>query len=237
MAGSVESAVRRAATALRRVGSADVAVAQPRWAATLATGLLANVRFEVSTHRRAIALTFDDGPHGAVTPALLDVLASHGATATFFVIGDHVEGNEAVVRRIVDDGHELGAHGMNATPDVGVTRKAFERELLTCVDTLEPWGPVRYFRPASGWIRPDQLAVARRHDLTCALGSITLARDPITAPDRAAQLLDRRVRPGAIVVLHEGAAARANVTECVDVLLTRMRTRGYAAVALRELDS
>ncbi|HEX6256621.1 MAG TPA: polysaccharide deacetylase family protein [Euzebyales bacterium] len=214
-----------------------MAVAQPRWTTTLATRALANVRFEVSTRRRAVALTFDDGPHGAVTPALLDVLAGHDATATFFVIGGHVVGNETVVRRIVDDGHELGAHGMNAAPDVMVTRAGFERELLACVDTLAPWGRIRYFRPASGWIRPDQLAVARRHGLTCALGSITLARDPITAPDRAARLLDRRVRPGAILVLHEGAAERANVVECVDVLLSRLRTRGYTAVALCELDS
>jgi peptidoglycan/xylan/chitin deacetylase (PgdA/CDA1 family) len=234
--GAAASAVRRATAALRRAGAADIAVAQPRWTAALATRALASVRFEISTQRRAVALTFDDGPHGAVTPALLDVLGSHDATATFFVMGDNVVGNEAVVRRIVAEGHELGAHGMDATPDVTVTRAAFERELLAAVETLAPWGPIRYFRPASGWIRPDQLAVARRLGLTCALGSITLARDPITAPDRAARLLDRRMRPGAILVLHEGAAARANVVDCVDALLSMMRTRGYAAVALHELD-
>jgi peptidoglycan/xylan/chitin deacetylase (PgdA/CDA1 family) len=237
MEASVGAAVRRATAALRRASAADLVVAQPRWTATLATRALAGVRFEVATRRQAVALTFDDGPHGVVTPALLDVLAAHDATATFFIVGDHVAGNETVVRRIVDDGHELGAHGMNATADVTVTRAAFERELLACVDTLQPWGPVRYFRPASGWIRPDQLAVARRHGLTCALGSITLARDPITAPRRAARLLDRRVRSGAILVLHEGASERANVVECVDMLLSMMRDRGYAALALRELDS
>ena len=59
---------------------------------------------------KVVALTFDDGPHPEQTPKVLDVLEKYGAKGTFFVIGKNIAGNEAVVRRILDDGHEIGNH-------------------------------------------------------------------------------------------------------------------------------
>lgn len=60
--------------------------------------------------RPRIALTFDDGPHPQHTHDLLDVLQEHGATATFFVIGQNAREYPQLIRRIVGDGHELGNH-------------------------------------------------------------------------------------------------------------------------------
>ena len=57
-----------------------------------------------------IALTFDDGPDPAHTPALLDALAELGVKATFFVVGEEVDANPELVRRMVAEGHELGNH-------------------------------------------------------------------------------------------------------------------------------
>ena len=60
--------------------------------------------------RRCIALTFDDGPSPLTTPALLDGLKERGAHATFFLIGEQIEGNEDTVRRMKDEGHQVGGH-------------------------------------------------------------------------------------------------------------------------------
>ena len=60
--------------------------------------------------RRCIALTFDDGPSPLTTPALLDGLKERGAHATFFLIGEQIEGNEDTVRRMKDEGHQVGSH-------------------------------------------------------------------------------------------------------------------------------
>ena len=57
-----------------------------------------------------IALTFDDGPDPIITPQVLDILKRHNARATFFMLGYHVPGNEAVVKRIHQEGHEIGNH-------------------------------------------------------------------------------------------------------------------------------
>lgn len=221
-----------AATAL---ALADLAVRQPRWATSLLALALPEVVFGVPTRRRLVALTFDDGPDGAVTPALLDVLRRHGTTATFFVIGEQVARHRKVVERIAADGHELGVHGMDATPTVSRSLPTFERELDHCLRLLTPWGRPRWFRPASGWIRPEQLTAVGRRGLRCVLGSVAIVRNPVAAPRVAAWLLALRARPGAVLVLHEGIAERAAVAECVDRLLPRLAARGYAAVSLSEL--
>lgn len=215
--------------------AADLAVRQPRWATSLLGLAAPGVLTAVPTRRRALALTFDDGPHAAVTPALLDVLARHGATATFFVVGEQVARHRTIVERIAAEGHELAVHGMDATPTADRSLAAFERDLATCVRLLAPWGPVRWFRPASGWIRPEQLAAVDRQGLRCVLGSVAVVRDPVAAPRVAARLLALRARPGAVVVLHEGLVERANVAQCVDELLPRLAARDYAAVSLSEL--
>jgi peptidoglycan/xylan/chitin deacetylase (PgdA/CDA1 family) len=215
--------------------AADVMVRQPRWTAWLLALLLPGALVAVQTRRRQIALTFDDGPHDAVTPALLDVLARHGATATFFVVGDQVSRHPEIVERMVADGHELGVHGMDATPTARRPQEEFERELDACARQLAPWGRPRWFRPASGWIRPEQMAALAERGLRCVLGSVVIVRNPVSAPRIAAWLLALRARRGAVVVLHEGAADRANVAEYVDLLLSRLAARGYASVSLSDL--
>jgi peptidoglycan-N-acetylglucosamine deacetylase len=58
-----------------------------------------------------VALTFDDGPHAEGTPAVLDQLARHGASATFFLVGEQVALRPGLAREIVDAGHEVAVHG------------------------------------------------------------------------------------------------------------------------------
>ncbi len=64
---------------------------------------------------KAVVLTFDDGPGAQLTPAVLHLLAEHKAKATFFVLGQNIPGNEALVRQIRDQGHEIASHGYSHT--------------------------------------------------------------------------------------------------------------------------
>ena len=64
----------------------------------------------IVTDEPAVALTFDDGPNVAFAPRVLDMLAAVGGRATFFVVGVQVEQERALVRRLIDKGHELGNH-------------------------------------------------------------------------------------------------------------------------------
>jgi peptidoglycan/xylan/chitin deacetylase (PgdA/CDA1 family) len=99
-----------------------------------------------------IALTFDDGPHPEHTPRLLDQLAEHHACGTFFVIGERAARHPDIVRRIVDEGHELGNHTWSHSEP----RQTTSPQFLAEVDRTRKWledftgQPSRWMRPPKG---------------------------------------------------------------------------------------
>ncbi len=81
------------------------------WAsASIRSGVYVRAFCREKTDRKVVYLTFDDGPHPPETERVLDVLRERGARATFFLIGSKVYGNEAVLRRMLEEGHALGLH-------------------------------------------------------------------------------------------------------------------------------
>lgn len=81
------------------------------WAsASIRSGVYVRAFCREKTDRKVVYLTFDDGPHPPETERVLDVLRGRGARATFFMIGSKVSGNEAVLRRMLEEGHALGLH-------------------------------------------------------------------------------------------------------------------------------
>ena len=182
-----------------------------------------------------IALTFDDSPHATLTPRILDLLAAHDAHATFFMIGEHVAGNEAVVRRLVGDGHELGNHMMSDTASARLSPAEFERQLLQTHELLAPFGPVRWFRPGHGWFNRRMLEQIHRHGYRCAMATAyALEFLPISAPYAARHIL-RNIRPGGIIVIHDGAADRDRTVVVLERILPVLRRRGYRIVTLSRL--
>lgn len=81
------------------------------WAsASIRSGVYVRAFCREKTDQKVVYLTFDDGPHPPETERVLDVLRERGAMATFFLIGSKVSGNEAVLRRMLEEGHALGLH-------------------------------------------------------------------------------------------------------------------------------
>jgi hypothetical protein len=111
----------------------------------------------------------------------------------------------------------------------------FGKKLRATQRTLAAHGPVRWFRPGSGWPTAEHLAVAETDGLRCVLGSAVAIRGAGAGTAGTARLLDVLVRRGAILVLHEGTPARRAVAATVDALLTRTSRRGLAATTLSEL--
>jgi peptidoglycan/xylan/chitin deacetylase (PgdA/CDA1 family) len=237
----------RAARALSRprrwrepAARAARALSRPRrWrepaARALSRLLPASVVCFVDTREPAFALTFDDGPHPATTPRLLDVLARHRATATFFLIGERIRGNEPIVARIAAEGHEVANHLMRDEPSVLVPGHRFRRELAETTAMLTPYGDVRWFRPGSGWFTPPMLRVVSEQQLRIVLGTLVAANRGQSSDARIAHDLAAAIRPGSIVVLHEGTHARRGVAATTDEMLTELGRRGLAAVTVSEL--
>lgn len=197
--------------------------------------LRGRVLFGVPTRAPRFALTIDDGPSPATTPALLDVLARHGARATFFLLGEEAARHPELVARIAGEGHELGNHTWRDEPTWTLPVPEFREELRATQRTLAEHGPVRWFRPGSGWPTAEHLAVAEADGLRCALGSAVAIAGAGAGTARTPARLDVLLRRGAVLVLHEGTPARRAVAATVDALLTRTSRRGLAATTLSQL--
>ncbi len=194
-----------------------------------------DVLFYTDAEEPLVALTIDDAPHPSLTPAILDVLAEHGARATFFVIGGRVPGNEELVRRIVEEGHELGNHLMADGPSVRLSAEEFERQLLRTHDLLSPFGPVRWFRPGSGWYSRPMLEQLGRHSYRCALGSAYAYDCHIRSAWYVSRHILLNTRPGSVIILHDGCEGRRRTVSVLRRVLPELRRRGYRIVTLSEL--
>ena len=194
-----------------------------------------DVLFEQANAGPLIALSFDDSPHLMLTPRILDLLAEHEAHATFFMIGEYVAGNEEIVRRLVDEGHELGNHMMSDAPSARLSAAEFERQLLQTHELLARFGPLRWFRPGHGWFNRRMLEQIHVHGYRCAMASAYAFEFlPVSAPYAARHIL-LNIRPGGVIILHDGAADQERTVAVLRRILPALRRRGYQVVTVSEL--
>lgn len=182
---------------------------------------------------RAIALTFDDGPHPEFTPQVLDVLRRRGAQATFFLVGQQAERHPELVRRMLADGHEIGNHSMTHAEFATLPLRAIDKEVRDAEEVLRTLGvtqPYIWFRPPKGVLNARTLAYAVRRRWRFAMWN----RDPkdYAAPSAQAvrECFDRApLRGGDIVLLHDKTAA---TVAALDFLLDQAQARSLRCVAL-----
>ena len=229
---------RRAATvaALAAAAASAALWTAPRWLVPWLAARAPGCVFAVRTSERVVALTLDDGPDPAHTPALLRVLRAHGARATFFLISGNVPGREALVAAAVADGHELGNHLTRDEPSVRLAPAAFAAALREAGAVLARFAPVVWLRPGGGWYDATMLATIERAGYRCALGSVYPYDPHVPSVRFAAAYILANARPGAVIVLHEGGARGARAVETLRRVLPALRARGYRVVTLSELD-
>ncbi len=169
-------------------------------------------------------LTFDDGP-AQDTETLLDVLARHGVTATFFLVGERVAHRERVVERIDRDGHRLGNHSWDH-PDLRTLPLCAVRDQLTRTsDTIEAASGVRpnVFRPPYGYTSVPI------EETAASLGMGTMLWDVDTSDWRrpGAEAIAQAIAsaaPGAVVLL-DGPRDRAGTVAAVELALAAAQRR------------
>lgn len=190
--------------------------------------------------RREIALTIDDGPDPAVTPALLDLLERHGAHATFFCIADRARRHASLCRAIVARGHSVQNHSDRHAHTFSLLGpKSMRREIVAAQETIaDITGEApRFFRAPAGLRNPFLAPVLQRLDLQLVSwtrrGFDTVRRD---APALAARLVGG-LAAGDILLAHDGNAARAPdgvpvVLAALPAVLERVRALGLVPVTL-----
>ena len=202
-------------------------------------------RFDVGDEK-LIALTIDDGP-STHTDAILDLLAEHDATATFFIHADHVDAmgdaGQAAIRRILNEGHELGNHTTSDVPSVSLSETEFAASFHEADERLRQLGvEPRWFRAAGGNFEPDSmlpLVIAAGYEPTFAMGSFMPWDTFLHLPATYGKQIGKASFPGAILVLHEGIGDQADRGERTLVTLRKLievvEERGYRMRTLSEV--
>ena len=164
-----------------------------------------------SAARGEIALTIDDGPDPVVTPQVLALLDRHGVRATFFCIGEQAERYPELCREIVRRGHAVENHSQRHRHHFSLLGPAgYRREIAAAQQTLSRITGVTplFFRAPAGLRNPFLAPVLAHLDLQLASWSARGFDTRSSNTKRVLQRLLRRLRPGAILLLHDGNAAQ-----------------------------
>jgi len=156
----------------------------------------------VVTREKVAALTFDDGPHPSYTPRLLDLLAKHGAHATFFMVGMAAERYPEILERAAAEGHCLANHSWDHPSMPRLSGRERRAQLLACARALAPYES-KLFRPPYG----HQSLASRLDALRLGYRVVTWSGHCIDWRDHDAAWLAGRLReklrPGAVILLHD----------------------------------
>ena len=191
------------------------------------------------TTQKRIYLTFDSGYENGCTEKILDVLKAHHVPAAFFLVGNYVERNPELVKRMISEGHIVGNHTMHHYDMSRIKEQAnFEKE-LTDLESLykEVTGQEmeKYYRPPQGIYSRENLQQARDLGYKTVFWSLAYADwDNKAQPSRehAMSKLLPRIHNGAVVLLHSTSKTNG---EILDEVLTQWEKMGYSFGDISEI--
>lgn len=212
--------------------AAEQAPKPPRPPATTTVAVAPDLLRQTASTDRVVALTFDDGPHPRHTRQVLDLLADYHAVATFCMVGAQVRRYPELVRQVVDAGMRLCNHTVDH--DEHLAREAapvIERAVLEASADLRAAAgddvPIGYFRaPGGNWSEPMRRVVAR-HGMKPLSWSVDPRDWSRPGVARIVETVERDVRPGSVILLHDGGGRRDQTVLALRVLLPWLVARDY----------
>jgi len=178
---------------------------------------------------KVVALTIDDGPDPVYTPQVLRVLADHGVTATFSMVGQNVASHPEIAREVADAGHEIVNHTWSHPDMASLGAHAMRDEIARATDQIHVATgrrPVMFRAPFGAW-SPPLLDYCAAQGLT-PLGWSVDPRD--WARPGVAAIVDnilRATRTGSIILEHDGGGDRAQTVAALKIVLPRLLDAGF----------
>ena len=195
---------------------------------------------KTETQDKIVALTFDDGPNGKLTEKILSILKEYDIKATFFVIGERAARQPELIKKIIQEGHVIGNHSYSHSRFPKLIPSEVEKELKTTSDLIfKITGkyPI-LFRPPYGYCSiqiANQIKEMGYKIITwSAMTNDWSSR--VTSGEVAKDIL-RRVTPGGIIGLHDGAhnENRSPLIKALPKIIESLKARGYRFLTVPEL--
>lgn len=193
---------------------------------------------KLSSEKKVIALTFDDGPTAEFTPQVLDILREKNVKATFFLIGHKLKSFPKVGQQIVAEGHALGNHTWHHL-GTQMTEFTATREIEdTAMLMYETTGvKTSLFRPPHGFLNNGLADYARKKKYAVVLWTVDSGDwrgSRVSAEDMIKQVVEKAT-PGGIVLMHDAGGDRSRTVNALPKIIEELTLRGYKFVTVPEL--
>lgn len=182
-----------------------------------------------------IALTFDDGPNNKYTPQILDILKQYNIKGTFFVLGEQVKEHPAMLRRIVEEGHEIGNHTYSHHQLSRLSDEKIRQELVSTQEEIQKvLGFVpKLLRPPYGAYRNDNLPLFDELGFHVVLWSVdTNDWQRKKSGDAIVRTVSRDTRNGSIILFHD---RKAETVRVLPQIIEELKGRGLQPVTISEM--
>lgn len=188
---------------------------------------------------KLVALTFDDGPSRGQTSRVLDILAEHEVKATFFLVGQQVRAQPGLARRIVREGHQVANHTYAHRRLSALDRKQVRREVLQGRNAIRDVTGVRtaWFRPPYGAVDREAWDELEHIDQRVVLWDVDPRDWARPGTGRIVDDVVSNVKPGSVVLLHDGGVDRRQTMAALPVIISRLKAKGYLFVTVEELSA
>ena len=193
-----------------------------------------------TTNSRAIALTFDDGPHPQYTPELLQVLDHYGIPASFFWLGICVNRAPMVARDVSERGHWIGLHGYDHTsfpflkPDALKQSLEKTQEAISTACQIHPEN-VRDVRPPNGLFTPQTLSLLHQWNYRAVMWSVVPEDWEHPGVSVVVRRVLKQVQNGSLIVLHDGYCGGQDVGQTTAQLVPQLLQQGYYFTTIDQL--
>ncbi|MDR3350313.1 MAG: polysaccharide deacetylase family protein [Prevotellaceae bacterium] len=197
--------------------------------AAIRSGVYLKAVCRLKTAEKTLALTFDDGPDSVTTPKVLDTLSHYGVPAVFFCIGHKTEGQERLLRRMVEEGHQLGNHTYSHSVLFPLWPLAkMKKDMQECEERIRHFMDSRpLFRPPFGVTNPAVAKAAAQLGYH-AMGWNVRSFDTTAKNYRnAVKRINKKLRPGNIILLHD---TTPDMPELLKDIINYARQQGYRFV-------
>ena len=190
--------------------------------------------YSVETEEKKIAITFDAAWSAEDTDDLIAILKKHGAKATFFVVGDWVDKNPDAVKKLFDNGHEIGNHSNTHHAYSKLSREEIKTDILNCNKKIEAITKTktRLCRAPSGDYDNKSIEVCEGLEMKMIQWDVDSLDWKLLSVEEMYSRVTEKVQNGSIILFHNGVK---NTPEALDKILTKLKTDGYEFVTVSEL--
>ena len=204
---------------------------------TLSPAAEVKVYRSVTTEKKQIALTFDDGPHPSLTPKILAILAKYGVPATFFMVGQNVLNYPSAAKQVIDAGHEVGNHTFTHPHLAGLNEHAIMEEIGKCEDALEELSEYRphLLRTPQGAMTANLEKCLSDDDYILVLWSLDTRDWDNKSTAYIVQTVLGNVKSGDIILMHDYIGYNSKTPEALEKIIPELLSQGYEFVTVSEL--